>query len=869
MKKKVTAPLSYDPGKGRPKEHLAYLNWQEMQQLQRLNGGNMEFGPRGLPSFPPADAKGSSSKASSSSSRSSGGGGRDSGQAAARSSGSSKSSGSSYGGGGRDSGSKGGGGGAAPKGGVSAGGGGGGGGRDSGAKGNVGMGKAPSAAKAPSYGGGGRDTGRAAPKPSSAATSGVRSISRVTPSYSPPRAALQAVRRGAGSISGTMLGNNDPVAQTRSLQAITNAVNERYGTSYSPGQISEFSRAIAGEAAGENRFGRAAVANTMFNRISLAQEDPKKYGYMGGTSPEKLMSKYDATGLREGTKPNSAYKSAVPGTPSFQAGLTAIADAVSPLSEFSQTATPRVLNATHYYNPKDANPKWGARSGREFQQVGGHLFGNDEQSEKAVSSVRSKVSQPAPTMTSAAPGVPIPQIKPFNDPSRFKLKDPNILDNVNPVALTKLIRLQEQYGAPLTITSGHRNPLLNKQVGGAERSQHIPGNAIDIKTPGASAEDTARLIREASSVGFTGIGGYRSGAIHVDVGNKRVWSPDSAPKEIKEALRGHSSGAIPKSKIDYAALESRPSTVRVVPASSNAQASGPARMSPVAQLALQGAVAAGKVLGSPSDYKIPSIKEASAFTKNMVPDSVKIGYMQGEAERFGRKIPSYVASGVSSIGRGIAGAISDRGSVQQASSEAPSEYSDAQFQPYGMTYEQQQKYQETEDRKNKFMKGAAPVAGIASPVPLVGLGLNLANKAIDKAAEAKINKYVASSPAERAEQERKDPSLIGWARVIGVQPQSDYSVYQNWAEERGLRGPGESRGERQGDQGDIRYAGGVGALPTATTPIDTSTTPPPTSGRRPYQYYQWDVGVNIPSPGDPNYTSYQEYLSKRTQPYQV
>lgn len=58
-KKKITAPLSYDPGKGRPKEFLAYLNWQEMQALQRLNGGNMEFGPRGLPSFPPADAIGS------------------------------------------------------------------------------------------------------------------------------------------------------------------------------------------------------------------------------------------------------------------------------------------------------------------------------------------------------------------------------------------------------------------------------------------------------------------------------------------------------------------------------------------------------------------------------------------------------------------------------------------------------------------------------------------------------------------------------------------------------------------------------------------------------------------------------------------
>ncbi len=49
--KKVTAPLSYNPGKGRPQEYLAYLNWQEMEALKRLNGGNMEFGPRGLPSF--------------------------------------------------------------------------------------------------------------------------------------------------------------------------------------------------------------------------------------------------------------------------------------------------------------------------------------------------------------------------------------------------------------------------------------------------------------------------------------------------------------------------------------------------------------------------------------------------------------------------------------------------------------------------------------------------------------------------------------------------------------------------------------------------------------------------------------------------
>ena len=65
-KGEVKAPLSYDPGKGRPKEHLSYLNKDEMKALKRMNGNNMERGPKGLPSFPPADAIGSSSKAPSS-----------------------------------------------------------------------------------------------------------------------------------------------------------------------------------------------------------------------------------------------------------------------------------------------------------------------------------------------------------------------------------------------------------------------------------------------------------------------------------------------------------------------------------------------------------------------------------------------------------------------------------------------------------------------------------------------------------------------------------------------------------------------------------------------------------------------------------
>jgi len=72
MAKKITAPHSYDPGKGRPQEYLAYLNAREMAYLRSINGNNMERGPRGLPSFPPKDAIGSSSNAPSKSPASSG-----------------------------------------------------------------------------------------------------------------------------------------------------------------------------------------------------------------------------------------------------------------------------------------------------------------------------------------------------------------------------------------------------------------------------------------------------------------------------------------------------------------------------------------------------------------------------------------------------------------------------------------------------------------------------------------------------------------------------------------------------------------------------------------------------------------------------
>jgi hypothetical protein len=42
--------------------------------------------------------------------------------------------------------------------------------------------------------------------------------------------------------------------------------------------------------------------------------------------------------------------------------------------------------------------------------------------------------------------------------------------------------LREAYGKPIIVTSGYRCPALNKAVGGAASSQHVKGEAVDIRT---------------------------------------------------------------------------------------------------------------------------------------------------------------------------------------------------------------------------------------------------------------------------------------------------------------------------------------------------------------------------------------------------
>lgn len=49
-------------------------------------------------------------------------------------------------------------------------------------------------------------------------------------------------------------------------------------------------------------------------------------------------------------------------------------------------------------------------------------------------------------------------------------------------------------GAPITINSGYRSPLLNKTIGGALKSQHILGQAVDFTCKGYIPDEIVKKI---------------------------------------------------------------------------------------------------------------------------------------------------------------------------------------------------------------------------------------------------------------------------------------------------------------------------------------------------------------------------------------
>jgi len=73
--------------------------------------------------------------------------------------------------------------------------------------------------------------------------------------------------------------------------------------------------------------------------------------------------------------------------------------------------------------------------------------------------------------------------------------------NIRTLCESVLEPLREHIGKPVMITSGYRCPELNKAIGGAEKSQHMKGQAADIVVKGMTVQELAEAIM-ASAPGF-------------------------------------------------------------------------------------------------------------------------------------------------------------------------------------------------------------------------------------------------------------------------------------------------------------------------------------------------------------------------------
>ena len=100
------------------------------------------------------------------------------------------------------------------------------------------------------------------------------------------------------------------------------------------------------------------------------------------------------------------------------------------------------------------------------------------------------------------------------------------------------------------INSGHRSKAENDAVGGADGSQHLDGNAMDIDVSGMKIADRIELIKALSNSGITGIG-VGSNIIHADLGGRRAWGYATSagggevPAWAKPVIGQHLNGTTP------------------------------------------------------------------------------------------------------------------------------------------------------------------------------------------------------------------------------------------------------------------------------------------------------------------------------------
>lgn len=79
-------------------------------------------------------------------------------------------------------------------------------------------------------------------------------------------------------------------------------------------------------------------------------------------------------------------------------------------------------------------------------------------------------------------------------------------NRMDALTVYRLDALRELIKRPFVINSGYRTPEHNRKIGGAPRSAHVEGLAVDISIRKWSHEEKKDLVLYARQLGFNGVG---------------------------------------------------------------------------------------------------------------------------------------------------------------------------------------------------------------------------------------------------------------------------------------------------------------------------------------------------------------------------
>ena len=92
-----------------------------------------------------------------------------------------------------------------------------------------------------------------------------------------------------------------------------------------------------------------------------------------------------------------------------------------------------------------------------------------------------------------------------------------------------LQKFREYFGKPVNINSGYRCKIHNANIGGASKSNHMDGEAADIRISGVTP---LQLAQYAEYIGILGIGVYSWG-IHIDTRTTKYFWYDGGATNVK------------------------------------------------------------------------------------------------------------------------------------------------------------------------------------------------------------------------------------------------------------------------------------------------------------------------------------------------